>query len=282
MNEVKNKDTLKQKYSKFAILLFILGLSSLYILFMREPLHISRKYEERLILLLLIALITFISGMLLVAIKRNIQGRGFALVGAAASALSLILWISGLFPLHEPPLPGMICTTNLSWIGKAMLIYLNDNNEIFPEADKWCDSLIIYDDLNPSIFVCKGSDAKLNESSYAININLAGKNYADFSKDMVLLFETNFGKNSTGRDYLSSNRNWYQVLNQSSDKMDKRRLKDIKEKDKIYKDRRNQAGGPELLTTENHEGEGCFILFSDGHVEFIEKESIEDLKWNIE
>jgi len=31
----------------------------------------------------------------------------------------------------------------------------------------------------------------------------------------------------------------------------------------------NQFGGPELLAPENHGGEGCNILFSDLHVEFV-------------
>ena len=41
----------------------------------------------------------------------------------------------------------------------------------------------------------------------------------------------------------------------------------------------NQFGGPELLTTENHKGEGCYVLFNDVHVEFIKKEAINELKW---
>ncbi|MFH1369948.1 MAG: H-X9-DG-CTERM domain-containing protein [Planctomycetota bacterium] len=32
----------------------------------------------------------------------------------------------------------------------------------------------------------------------------------------------------------------------------------------------NQSGGLELLTNENHHGEGSNILFCDGHVEFVE------------
>ncbi len=41
----------------------------------------------------------------------------------------------------------------------------------------------------------------------------------------------------------------------------------------------NQSGGPELLTTENHAGEGCNIAFCDGHVAFIKAEDIATLKW---
>ncbi len=41
----------------------------------------------------------------------------------------------------------------------------------------------------------------------------------------------------------------------------------------------NQAGGPELLTTKYHEGEGCGVLFVDGHVEFVKTQDIPRLKW---
>ena len=44
----------------------------------------------------------------------------------------------------------------------------------------------------------------------------------------------------------------------------------------------NQSGGPELLTIENHQGDGCNVLFNDGHVNFIKSEDVNDLKWTTE
>jgi prepilin-type processing-associated H-X9-DG protein len=44
----------------------------------------------------------------------------------------------------------------------------------------------------------------------------------------------------------------------------------------------NQSGGPELLTTENHQGEGCNIMFNDGHVYFIQAKDINNLRWTAE
>lgn len=44
----------------------------------------------------------------------------------------------------------------------------------------------------------------------------------------------------------------------------------------------NQFGGAEILTTENHRGMGCNILFNDTHVEFVKREQLEGLKWKAE
>jgi prepilin-type processing-associated H-X9-DG protein len=41
----------------------------------------------------------------------------------------------------------------------------------------------------------------------------------------------------------------------------------------------NQSGGPEILTTDNHQGEGCNVLFMDSHVDFIKTEDLDGLKW---
>ena len=41
----------------------------------------------------------------------------------------------------------------------------------------------------------------------------------------------------------------------------------------------NQFGGPELLTTENHEGQGCNVSFVDGTVKFVRTEELGDLRW---
>ena len=41
----------------------------------------------------------------------------------------------------------------------------------------------------------------------------------------------------------------------------------------------NQFGGPEILTTENHNGEGCNILFNGGYVEFVKTKNLDKLKW---
>ncbi|MHC5062008.1 MAG: DUF4190 domain-containing protein [Planctomycetota bacterium] len=47
-------------------------------------------------------------------------------------------------------------------------------------------------------------------------------------------------------------------------------------------DGRNVVGGPEQLITDRHKGEGCNILFADGHAAFVKAEHFTDLKWAAE
>jgi hypothetical protein len=41
----------------------------------------------------------------------------------------------------------------------------------------------------------------------------------------------------------------------------------------------NQVGGPELLTLDNHRGEGCCVCFADGNVRFVKREQVSELEW---
>jgi prepilin-type processing-associated H-X9-DG protein len=44
----------------------------------------------------------------------------------------------------------------------------------------------------------------------------------------------------------------------------------------------NQRGGPEILTTQNHNGKGCNVLFNDGSVRYVRPEELGELKWKAE
>jgi len=44
----------------------------------------------------------------------------------------------------------------------------------------------------------------------------------------------------------------------------------------------NQRDGPQLLIVDNHQGEGCNVLFVDGHVEFVETGSSQQLRWTVD
>jgi hypothetical protein len=44
----------------------------------------------------------------------------------------------------------------------------------------------------------------------------------------------------------------------------------------------NQSGELEIPSTENHQGEGCNVVFKDGHLDFVKTEDLNKLKWTAE
>ena len=189
--------------------------------------------------------------------------------------VSLIL--ISLPPVGRPD--WIMYATNVSGLGKALYLYRNDYDGHYPTADKWCDLLVMNYEVKLESLLCKGSDAKIGESSYALNKNIEGKKSSEIPKDTVILFETNYGKNPMGRDGTLEDREWYKSLNPISERGD---LKQHKHSEKVYKLRWNQVGGPELLTTENHKRKVYNFLFNDMHVEFVKAERLGELKWDTE
>ncbi|OHB56702.1 MAG: hypothetical protein A2Y07_03550 [Planctomycetes bacterium GWF2_50_10] len=164
----------------------------------------------------------------------------------------------------------MMCASNLSGLGKAMQAYANDYNEQIPTANKWCDLLIKYADISPRQFLCAATDTHIDESSYAMNKAAAGKRLIELPNDLVLLFETDFGKTDEGRTARTSSREFFADIN------------DVHTANtEVYKDRWNQVGGPELLSIAHHK-EGCLILYADGHVSFEMTRDLDQLRWVID
>lgn len=161
---------------------------------------------------------------------------------------------------------GVVCGTNVSGLAKALKVYASDA-DILPPAEQWCDMLITWDFTTPKQFVCKHSDAIEGESSYAMNRNVAGRKLAGLPDDVVLLFETDFGKERGRRTAPIEDRGFYKVA------------PCVRPDTRVHRKRWNQAGGPEILTTEHHKGEGCNVAFVDMHVEFVETADLAKLRW---
>jgi prepilin-type processing-associated H-X9-DG protein len=125
---------------------------------------------------------------------------------------------------------SMMCSSNLAGLGKAMLVYSQDNDDKYPTADKWCDLLMEYCDVPKKMFVCP--DGKKAKCHYALNPNAEPNS----PSDTVLLFETAGGE-------------------------------------------LNQVGGLELISADNHNGDGVNVGFVDTHVEFWRTDGLEKLKW---
>ncbi len=210
--------------------------------------------------------------------KNKSSGHIYTILGVIVIIVLLVsLILISLPPVGRPD--WVMCATNVSGLGKAIYMYRSDYDGQYPQADKWCDLLVMNYEVKLEYLVCKGSDAKIGESSYALNKNIAGKNSSEIPKDTVVLFETNYGKNPLGRDGTLGDRDWYKSLSLLSERGD---LKQHKHSEKVYKLRWNQFGGPDMLTTENHKGEGCNVVFGDWHVEYVKAERIGELKWDTE
>ena len=122
------------------------------------------------------------------------------LIGLFLSVVVLMLsivwwWLAHIrWPVDHRP---SWCSSNMSGLVKAMLVYANDDE--FgrpPAAEKWCDLLIQEDFTTYKSFRCPSSDAVEGESSYAMNKYVAGKDMSKLPPDVVVLFETNFGRPS--------------------------------------------------------------------------------------
>ncbi len=176
----------------------------------------------------------------------------------------------------------MLCCQRLGRLGRAMQLYLADATK-YPDAEQWCNVLVGYVDVELEQFICEGSGAVLGESSYAFNKYLAGQDIYEVGADVVLLFETNFGAEPNGREGLLSSRGFYKILDDFEKKgwQTSEKIKKLPKSSKVYKSRWNQLGGPELLTIDNHEPKGCNVLFNDGRVEFIRRDDIGKLKWQV-
>lgn len=116
--------------------------------------------------------------------------------------LAIVVLLLLLVGILLPPLPiptdlgpKMACGTNLSRLGKAMLLYANDYDDKFPTASSWCDLLLERSGVSRTMFQCEGAgEGKCN---YAINKYVVGTT-TNASTDTVVLFETNAGWNQVG------------------------------------------------------------------------------------
>ena len=161
------------------------------------------------------------------------------------------------------------CQRKLRSIAEAMIVYAyNDPNDRLPPVDKWCDLLVGLDFALPKQFLCRRSDAVMGESSFAINKHIAGKRLDNIPQDVVLLFETDHGRDPNGRNELFSNRLFCDKMPSYSTVLTK-----------VFKDRWNQSGGLEILTTQHHKGKGCNVVFVNLEVEFVKTKDLGKLKW---
>lgn len=145
--------------------------------------------------------------MALVKINRSrgaLRGEGLAIAGIV---------VSGMFLLVAPIAAGLLlpalakakskaqhisCMNNTKQLALGLLLYANDEEDLLPAADRWCDAIRPYAPAE-TVFRCPAaSDGE--RSHYAFNARLAGVKLSEIREPMrtVLVFEGSGGWNASG------------------------------------------------------------------------------------
>lgn len=188
--------------------------------------------------------------------------------------IALTLFLIGLTHA-KTAIQRSVCVSQLKEIGNAIKLYANDYEDQLPTSESWCDLLVIKYDIDPRTFggqreLC---DATWGESAYAFNNNVVGMKLSEIPSNVVVLFETDYGKNESGRDKRVKEREFYKTI------LERDGHEILRHNRKVYGQRWNQVGGKEILTTEYHVGKGCHVLFADGTVKFVKTKDLETLRW---
>ncbi|MBN2019382.1 MAG: hypothetical protein JW749_04080 [Sedimentisphaerales bacterium] len=116
------------------------------------------------------------------------------------SSLSIVGIIIGIALLlahpHRIAPPRIVCTYHLGNLVKAILLYAEDVENVYPETEDWCDLLVQHSDIHKKEFICPEAVKYGDEGPchYAMNPNCK----PDSPNDVVLLFETKGGWNQFG------------------------------------------------------------------------------------
>jgi len=217
-----------------------------------------------------------IAAMIVIS-RSNGRLRGLRSATANTIAISTVLALvlgPTVFIARTVTMPfQMLCATNLKGIGVALDTYAKDHDDQLPDPERWCDLLVTRADISPASFCCKASDAVKGESSYAMNIAVAGMKLTDIPKDMVVLFEVLGDPNEKTRDFSVTSREFAQDADFAGLAHNPG--------PKVFRSRWNQVCGPERLDIISHEG-GCNVLCGDMHVEFANTGRLAELRWSLD
>ncbi|MBN1975446.1 MAG: DUF4190 domain-containing protein [Sedimentisphaerales bacterium] len=250
-------------------------------------------------LLLTSVILGFVSHILIEKSGGKVTGRGFAVGAIVLSIIGgclLILWISTFFA--RLPAFRILCGTNLSGLGKAMLIYANDYDDKLPSQNitwgtsvKWDAAtqqeayglnqdgtggsatissflylLVKYAEVPPKSFICAG-DKQVSEFKSG-NYGIKNGNITDFWdfgsepwKHNSYAYQMSFGKNAL----TTSNNSDIAIASDRNPWIASRRWK-IKNFNSF-----NPDGDKEMIQQGNaptHANQGQNVLYLDSHVEF--------------
>lgn len=241
----------KRKTSKLAIAAVVLAVVAFFVslpyVFAFEPSHtdiLARNISG------LPALAGLILGIVAILKIRKSRGKQKGLVKAIAGTVLAITFLGIWLPcqiLYDPLSPLPLSQTNLCDFTRAIAIYANDHNGKYPAPDKWCDLLLEGDYVELDSFVRRRLTFYWPLVGGKMLVRpLPKRGRCDYAMN------PNCDSISSAPDMVllfESKSGW------------------------------NQYGGPELLTTDQWDGEGCNIAFNDSHVDFVRTEELGKLQW---
>ena len=150
-----------------------------------------------------VSLLLGIFTILLMVIRRKsmMRGKGLAIAAICMSLIGICLpvVVSRLYEWRARVMADADkCSENLRSLHKALIMYATDWDGRLPTASKWCDLLVTEVNVPQETFVCPVSEAKIGQSSYALNENVADMHLAEIPPNTVLLFECAPSWNSVG------------------------------------------------------------------------------------
>jgi prepilin-type processing-associated H-X9-DG protein len=134
----------------------------------------------------------------------QLGGQGMALAGTIVSGAFLLLApvpAALLLPAlakAKQKASSIQCMNNIKQLNLGLIMYANDNNDLFPSGAKWCDLIMPYEQASQA-FVCpQGKPGQ--RCHYAFNAKLVGRELKDVQApaETVLIFETDGGWNVAG------------------------------------------------------------------------------------
>jgi prepilin-type processing-associated H-X9-DG protein len=154
------------------------------------------------------SLVGLILGIIALVRINNSQGRiggqGLALAGTVVSGVFLLLAPISLalvlpaFARAKQKASAVQCMNNVRQLNLGLIMYANDNKDVFPSGTKWCDLIMPYEKASTP-FVCPLGKAG-KRCHYAFNAKLVGRELKDVQSpaQTVLIFETDGGWNVAG------------------------------------------------------------------------------------
>lgn len=178
--------------------------------------------------------------------KDRLKGNGFAITGIALSAM----WIFILPLLMAILMPAL---------GRARQCAMQEVSKV--NLQSLSIAVMVYANENDDQFpAAQWCDLLIQEADVNEKQFLHPNDYADSSKGNRSSYAYN--KNLIGMEALQVPGNVVLIF----------------ESQKGW----NQVGGPEILSTEYNNGRGVNVTFTDGHVEFVSSDDIDDLVWSVE